>query len=91
MSEMGNGVLKRVASENKVRRSHGNSGAAELVQGGGKQAGAEAFAKRSQAVIESGINSDGPVRWCFVKQVAAKKFQFVQDLGVFVLGVVMAS
>ena len=83
--EMGLGVAESVAGQHETRRGDGDGGDAGLFESGGKEPGAETFAKGGQTIEKLGTSSNGVVNRNLMKKVAAQKLQLATDAEVRVL------
>src|SRR5260370_293125 len=77
--EMRLGVAKGIASQNELRRGDRHSRDAHVFERGGKETGAEAFAKGGEAVEKISTGGDAGVNRNFVKQIAAQELQLAAD------------
>jgi len=78
-------VAKGVAGQDEIRGCDGHCRNAGNFQRGGEEPGAEAFAKRGEAIEELGAGGDATVDRNFVKKVASQELQFAAHAKVMVL------
>jgi hypothetical protein len=68
-------IAEGVASQDELRRGDGHRRDSHFFKRGGKEPGAEAFAKGGEAVEELSAGRDGAMSWNFVKKVASQELQ----------------
>ena len=73
------GFTESVAGQNEFRGCHGHGRDARLFDGGGEEPGAEAFAKRGQAIEEIRAGEDAGVNGYFVEKIASQELQLAAD------------
>src|SRR6266581_3405925 len=78
-------VAERVAGEDELRRRDGDGGDSQFFERSGEQAGAEAFAKRSEPVEKFGAGGNKALNGNFMKKVAAEELQLAANAKVMVL------
>jgi hypothetical protein len=73
------GIAEIFAGDHKIRRRYGYGSNSGFFERGGKEARAQAFSKRSEAIEQFGAGSDVALGRYFVKKIAAEQFEFTAN------------
>jgi hypothetical protein len=77
--EMRLGIAEIFAGDDKIRRRDGYGGDSGFFERGGKEARAQTFAERGEAIEKLGAGGDAALGRNFVKKIGAEKLEFTAD------------